>query len=46
MVNDTGTRDALPLLAFTLRRLYERHGDNGHLSRDEYQSLGRLKGAV
>lgn len=46
MVSDTGTRDALPLLAFTLRRLYERFGSNGCLSIDEYESLGRLEGAV
>jgi hypothetical protein len=46
MVNDTGTRDALPLLAFTLRRLYERFGGDGHLTVDEYESLGRLEGAV
>ena len=29
MVGDTATRDALPLLAFTLRRLYDRYG-KGH----------------
>jgi hypothetical protein len=46
MVNDTGTCDALPLLAFTLRRLYERHGGDGRLSVGEYESLGRLEGAV
>src|SRR5262245_23883590 len=46
MVNDTGTRDALPLLAFTLRRLYERFGGDGHLTVDEYESLGGLEGAV
>lgn len=46
MVHDTGTRDALPLLAFTLRRLYERFGDDGRLTVDEYESLGRLEGAV
>jgi hypothetical protein len=46
IVHDTGTRDALPLLAFTLRRLYERYGGDGHLSVDEYESLGRLEGAI
>ena len=46
MVNDTGTRDALPLLAFTLRRLYERFGGDGRLTVDEYASLGRLEGAI
>jgi len=46
IVQDTGTRDALPLLAFTLRRLYERYDGDGHLSVDEYESLGRLEGAI
>ena len=46
MVNDTGTRDALPLLAFTLRRLYDRFRDDGRLTLAEYESLGRLEGAI
>ena len=46
MVDDTGTRDALPLLAFTLRRLYERFGGDGRLTVAEYESLGRLEGAI
>ena len=46
MVSDTGTRDALPLLAFTLRRLYERFGSDGRLSVDKYEALGRLEGAI
>ena len=46
MVSDTGTRDALPLLAFTLRRLYERFGGDGRLALAEYESLGRLEGAI
>ena len=46
MVGDTGTRDALPLLAFTLRRLYERCSSDGRLTLDEYESVGRLDGAV
>jgi len=46
MAKDTGTRDALPLLAFTLRRLYERYGGDGRLSVDKYESLGRLEGAI
>ena len=39
-------RDALPLLAFTLRRLYERFGGDGRLTVAEYEELGRLDGAV
>jgi hypothetical protein len=46
ILQDTGTRDALPLLAFTLSRLYERYGGDGRLSVDEYESLGRLEGAI
>lgn len=46
MVRDTGTRDALPLLAFTLRRLYERYGQDGHLMIAEYEALGGLEGAI
>jgi WD40 repeat protein len=46
MVRDTGTRDALPLLAFTLRRLYERYGQDGRLEIREYEALGGLEGAI
>ena len=46
MVTDAGARDALPLLAFTLRRLYERYGGDGRLSVSEYEAIGRLEGAV
>jgi WD40 repeat protein len=46
MVRDTGTRDALPLLAFTLRRLYERHSQDGRLEIRDYDDLGRLEGAI
>ena len=46
MVSDTGTRDALPLLAFTLRRLHEGFGANGELAIHEYEKIGRLDGAI
>ncbi|MCS5694006.1 toll/interleukin-1 receptor domain-containing protein, partial [Cyanobium sp. FGCU-6] len=39
-INDTGTEDALPLLAFALRQLHERFGADGVLSLSDYQSLG------
>ena len=45
-MRDTGTRDALPLLAFTLRRLYERYGQDGRLTIAEYEALGGLEGAI
>ncbi|UOG92482.1 MAG: toll/interleukin-1 receptor domain-containing protein [Candidatus Thiothrix sulfatifontis] len=37
---DAATADALPLLAFALRELYERFGAGGDLTLDEYQRLG------
>jgi WD40 repeat protein len=46
MVRDTGTRDALPLLAFTLRRLYERHGQDARLQIRQYEALGGLEGSI
>lgn len=46
MVRDTATRDALPLLAFTLRRLYERHSGHGMLTISEYDAIGGLEGAI
>jgi hypothetical protein len=41
-----GARDALPLLAFTLERLYRAFGADGDLRVAEYEQLGRIKGAI
>ncbi len=47
MVTDAETGDALPLLAFTLRQLNERYGEDKLLEIHEYrQGLGGLHGAV
>ena len=46
IVGDMGTQDALPLLAFTLRRIYERTGADGRLTLAAYEAVGRLDGAV
>jgi WD40 repeat protein len=48
MVADAASNDnALPLLAFTLRELHERCGDDKHLELVEYRSeLGGLSGAI
>ncbi len=47
MVADTETEDALPLLAFTLRELWEGFGEDAHLGVLEYRDqLGGLSGAV
>lgn len=46
MAEDTGSGDALPLLAFTLRDLWDAHGGDGALSLRDYRSLGGLEQAV
>jgi formylglycine-generating enzyme required for sulfatase activity len=39
-------KDALPLLAFTLERLYLEHGGDGDLTVAEYRTLGGIKGSI
>ncbi len=47
IVEDSGTSDALPLLAFALRELYEQFGSDRHFTIDEYQNkLGGLEGCL
>jgi formylglycine-generating enzyme required for sulfatase activity len=47
MISDTKTSDALPLLAFTLRELYEGFGEDKLLTLEEYRDkLGRLEGCI
>lgn len=46
MVEDTRGADALPLLAYTLRELYERYGDDNLLTVHEYEQLGGVEGAI
>jgi TIR domain len=41
-----GAKDALPLLAFTLERLYVDHGGDGDLTLDEYRQTGGVKGSI
>jgi formylglycine-generating enzyme required for sulfatase activity len=41
-----GAKDALPLLAFTLERLYVEHGGDGDLTAAEYRSLGGITGSI
>lgn len=44
---ETGAgKDALPLLAFTLERLYREYGADGDLRLREYESLGRIGGSI
>ena len=39
-MNDAATDDALPLLAFALRELYDRFGQKKHLTMEAYAALG------
>jgi formylglycine-generating enzyme required for sulfatase activity len=41
-----GAKDALPLLAFTLERLYIECGGSGRLMLADYEALGRIKGSI
>jgi hypothetical protein len=41
-----GGKDALPLLAFTLERLYVEHGGDGDLRLAEYQALSGIRGSI
>ncbi|MEM7192906.1 MAG: tetratricopeptide repeat protein, partial [Pseudomonadota bacterium] len=45
-VEEGGAKDALPLLAFTLERLYREVGGDGTLKLSEYEELGRVKGSI
>jgi WD40 repeat protein len=45
-IEQGGTKDALPLLAFTLERLYTDYGADGDLQLSEYDRLGRIRGAI
>ena len=48
LLDETGTSDALPLLAFTLRVMWDRYTDESdrHLEIREYRELGGLQGAM
>ena len=41
-----GAKDALPLLAFTLERLYVEYHSGGSLKLAHYDALGRVKGSI
>ena len=45
LVDDTGSGDALPLLAFTLARLAT-DAEDGRLTNAEYDAIGGVKGAI
>ncbi|WP_369173144.1 AAA family ATPase [Streptomyces sp. R28] len=46
IVDDTGSGDALPLLAFTLQQLFLRVRDSGVVRREDYDRLGGVSGAL
>ncbi len=46
LLDEIGTPDALPLLAFTLRVLWDRGHDDGVLDNREYEEIGGLGGAI
>jgi H+/Cl- antiporter ClcA len=45
-IESGGGRDALPLLAFTLERLFLEYGARGRLTLSDYEALGRIKGSI
>jgi WD40 repeat protein len=46
MVHDTTGGDALPLLAYTLRELYQRAGPDGMVDAADYDAVGGVIGAL
>ncbi|MFS8978220.1 TIR domain-containing protein [Cupriavidus necator] len=46
LLQDAEGPDALPLLAFTLERLYTEYGSSGHLRLEDYQALGGVRGSI
>lgn len=46
MVDDTGSGDALPLLAYTLQALYLRAGPDRTITAEKYRHLGGVAGAL
>jgi hypothetical protein len=45
-IDKGGAKDALPLLAFTLERLYDEYHATGRLTLDHYKTLGRIGGSI
>lgn len=45
-LDKSGGKDALPLLDFTLERLYRDNGDDGDLCLEEYRRMGGVQGAI
>ena len=45
-IEEGGGKDALPLLAFTLERLYVEYGGGGALTLAQYRELGGISGSI
>lgn len=46
LTRDAQGADALPLLAFTLERLYAEYGSEGRLRAEDYEALGGVRGSI
>ena len=46
LLRETGTPDALPLLAFTLRAMWDRFHETRRFDVEGYETLGGLRGAI
>jgi len=46
LIEDAGGRDALPLLAFTLQRLWRQYQSQKHIAKANYDSVGKLSGLI
>ena len=46
LVKDTSGADALPLLAFTLEKLFQEFGADGELTAERYESMGGIGGSI
>jgi conflict system STAND superfamily ATPase/mechanosensitive ion channel-like protein len=46
LIRDAEGADALPLLAFTLERLYMEYGSAGRLRSEDYEALGGVRGSI
>lgn len=46
LLRETTGTDALPVLAFTLERLFVQYGSDGDLRLDEYEALGGTSGSI
>ena len=46
LMDDAGGRDALPLLAFTLQRLWRQYEAERRIRKANYESVGKLLGLI